>query len=251
MPYSLTSLAFSLRIAALSFGGGIAVLLLASLFHPGDAPAHVSHLAFAEYAQSAAWTDAHVGQFLGILLILLGFAGLRERLRTDAPLAAALSTPAMMAAVATLSVAAVLQAVDGPALRHVVVAWHDAPAAASDPALRVAEAVRWIEIGLNSYLRILLGLTLALFGAALATSRLFPRWLGWLGLAGGAGSALQGLYVGHFGFDASVIPAIALPSLVYFAWFMAMAVILWRDGVQMARGAGPSAAGDAFLAVGE
>jgi hypothetical protein len=86
--------------------------------------------------------------------------------------------PFAFAAVTTAASFAVLQAVDGIALKRAVDAWDCAPAVEKPPAFAVAEAVRWIEIGMNSLSYLLAGLTLFLYGLAIALGSVYPRWAG-------------------------------------------------------------------------
>jgi hypothetical protein len=96
-------------------------------------------------------------------------------------------------------------------------------------AFRIAEAVRWIEIGLNSYFRILVGVTLTLYGASIAIGALYPRWLGWLAAVAGLGSIWHGIAVGHWGFTVASANIGLLPTLLYFVWFLVMGVVMWRS----------------------
>ena len=56
-----------------------------------------------------------------------------------------------------------------------------------------AETLRWTEWGFQSYFRISLGLSLALFGIAILASRLVAGWLGWLALVAGVLSVAMGI----------------------------------------------------------
>lgn len=226
MIYSLRSRKYHLRISAVTLVLGLVVFFFSSGFHPSHEPAHVSELAFAEYARSLEWIDAHVGQFFGVLLIFLGFVSLSQVLKSDSEPASALSVLGLALATVGIALVGVLQSVDGPALKYMVDRWVAAPAAESDAAFRAAEAVRWIEVGVNSYFRISMGLVFALFGAALVVSRGLPRWLGWPALVGGVGTVGQGLYVGHHGFEVGS-SLLAVPTLVTFGWVLVAAVVFW------------------------
>ena len=74
------------------------------------------------------------------------------------------------AAVLTASVLAMLQAVDGVALKHAVDSLVAAPAALHDAAFHDAEIVRWMEWATAGYCRIALGLTAVLIGVAVRGS---------------------------------------------------------------------------------
>src|SRR5215217_2987051 len=80
-------------------------------------------------------------------------------------------------AIMIASVVAVLQAVDGIALKMAVDSWATAPAEKKDIILRVAEGIRWLEYGTNSIFRILQGSVAAIFGVAIVKSVLLSRWI--------------------------------------------------------------------------
>jgi len=69
-------------------------------------------------------------------------------IRPDA--AAAVARFGLAAAITTGASFTILQAVDGVALKRVVDAWASAPSDQQAAALAAAEAIRWIEIGVNS-----------------------------------------------------------------------------------------------------
>lgn len=85
----------------------------------------------------------------------------------------------------TLASTTILQAVDDVALKWAVDAWADAPADQEVAAFAVAEGLRWTEHGLQGYSNILLGITLILYGLAIALGTVYPRWLGWVALGPG------------------------------------------------------------------
>ncbi len=232
MFYRIQSQRLYLRIGAAAFVTGLALTFVAGTFPPSEAPAWAAELALAEYTLSNGWIDAHVVQFFGALILLFGFVALHQHLQIDDEPTSAIAWFGFVAAVVTIGVVTILQAVDVPALNSVVDRWAEAPVEEKDAAFRVAEAVRWIEIGINSYCRLLLGIVLVLFGAALSFSTQFPRWLGWMALLGGMGLILQGTFLGHCGFETSE-PAVSLPVLICFAWFPLAAVLMWRRSASL------------------
>ncbi|MFJ7295329.1 hypothetical protein [Streptomyces collinus] len=166
-------------------------------FHPsGEEDDHPA--IFTEYADSDPWIAVHLLQFIGVLVTLSGLLVLYRVLRgADGPsLVAQLGAAA---AVATAAIWAVLQGLDGVGLKQAVDSW--ASASGSEKAIRFAsaETVRWLEWGFQSYFRILLGLTLALFGAAILVGRQVPGWLGWTALVAGVCSLIFGVDVGYSG----------------------------------------------------
>jgi hypothetical protein len=114
---------------------------------------------------------------------------------------------------------AVLQAIDGVALKHAVDAWADASGA--QKAIRYADAqtVRWAEYGMNTYFRLLLGLAATLFGIAIARTEIAARWLGWAGAIGGLGYMASGVAVAYAGFESGFESAVGIVAQLGFLIF--------------------------------
>jgi hypothetical protein len=88
--------------------------------------------------------------------------------------------------------------------------------------LTAAEAVRWIEIGMNSLSFFLAGLTLFLYGLAIALGAAYPRWMGWMAAVSGAAFMFNGaVEVAFTGFGMAGILLLAV-------WAFVMAVSMWR-----------------------
>jgi hypothetical protein len=79
------------------------------------------------------------------------------------------------AAVATLALYGLLQAVDGVALKQAVTAWVSAPDAQKAARFASAEAIRWLEWGVRSYQNVALGLAVLLFAVAAVRAACVPR----------------------------------------------------------------------------
>jgi hypothetical protein len=138
----------------------------------------------------------------------------------------------MAAAVTTAVSFTILQAVDGIALKRAVDAWVAAPAEQEAAAFAAAEAVRWIEIGVNALSYFLVGLTLVLYGLALAMGSHYPRWTGWLAVAAGVAFMVRGLLTSYRGFGSSIPSLVALA--LFAVWLIAIAIFLWRPSPQPA-----------------
>ena len=192
-----------LRVAGGLLLGGFALnAVVTSLFHPaGSEDDHP--VVFADYAESDAWVAIHLGQFVGVLIALAGLLVLYNALRARGGVTI-IARLAAGATVMTAAVWAVLQAVDGVALKQAVDAWADS--SGSQEALRYgdAETLRWTEWGIQSYFRLSLGLSLALFGAAIVASRLLAAWLGWLAVAAGLLSVVMAIDVGYNGLESEI-----------------------------------------------
>jgi hypothetical protein len=123
----------------------------------------------------------------------------------------------------------VLQAVDGVTLRYAIDAWISAPAAQKPAAFAAAEVARWTEIGMNSLSYFLAGLTLFLFGLAIALGRVYPRWVGLIGAISGVAFMYNGaVEVAYEGFVPSITKLVGL--LLLAVWAFVMAALMWRNG---------------------
>jgi hypothetical protein len=187
---------------------------------------------FREYAQSDLWIAVHLGQFLGFLLVIAGLVAVYYALATRRDAAAAVARFGLAAAVITGASFTILQAVDGIALKRAVDAWVSAPADQQAATFAAAEAIRWIEIGVNSLSFVLVGLTLLLFGIALALSSLYPRWVGAVGATAGVANLIRGVEVSYQGFVPSIAALVGLALLAL--WVLIMVVLMWRGSDRLA-----------------
>jgi hypothetical protein len=212
------------RIGAACAFIGCVLLGLGTSMHPMHADPNNAAAAFAEYAAAPNWITGHLLQFVGAALLLSFMLVLSRQLRATS----GLRQVATGGAIASLAVAAVLQAVDGVALKAMVDSWSAAPDAEKPVAFSAAFAVRQIEIGLASLLSILFGATSALFGLLLHGDGRYPRWIGGAAFAGGAGIAAGGVMIARAGFS-SVATNIQRPaSLMVLAWVVGVAALHWR-----------------------
>jgi small-conductance mechanosensitive channel len=167
------------------------------LLHPSGAEDDHEAI-FTEYAESDVWVATHLAEFLLVLVVFAGLLVLCRALRPETPHLALLAAGAIIVTAATW---AALQAVDGVTLKQSVDAW--AAATGPEQAARYADAetVRWIEWGLQSYFRVVLGVAFLLLGAAAALGRLVPTWLGALLVVAGLLSLAIGISVGYDGLE--------------------------------------------------
>lgn len=214
------------RIGALLFLLALVVLVVSTQLPPSRENPMENPAVFREYAQSDLWIAVHLGQFVGFLLVIGGLVAFCFSLATRADAAAAVARFGLAAAVTTGASFTILQAVDGIALKRTVDAWASAPPDQQVAASAAAEEIRWIEIGVNSLSFSLVGLTLVLYGIALALSAAYPRWLGWLAAAAGVVQVVRGLDTSYQGFISSIAELIGLVLLVL--WAMIMAIMMWR-----------------------
>ena len=205
---------------------GAALLVIATSLHPADAHPLDAPAAFAEYAADRFWAATHLGALLGVVLITGGLIALSWRLREGR--AGVWATLGAVGAVASLSVAGALQAVDGIALKVTVDRWVQVATEAQSPLFETAFAVRQVEVGLASIFSLFSGLTAALYAGALWTGKEAPGWLGWLGMVGGAATMAAAVILAHTGFS-DVFMAVSMPSAVLLLlWTALVGVFLLR-----------------------
>ena len=175
---------------------------------------------FAGYAASQDWAAVHLGEFVGTGLFLAGLLVLYFALNVlDGP-ARWLGFFGAASAGVTLALAGVLYAVDGVALKHAVDAWASAQAAEKATSYSSVLAIRWLEWGVTSYQNFLWGLTLALFGSAIASTARITRPIGYLMALSGVAIFLLGWLVGTRGFtSANTLPEYARDGLTT-AWLI-------------------------------
>lgn len=191
-----------LRLGSVALLTGFVIIIVSTIFHPSTQPLTNHPLVFAEYANSKTWIASHIGQFAGVMLVFVGgFVALHRLLAiSESDVVKALALIGLAAAVVAASTFAILQAIDGIALKRAVDSWAAAPANEKVAAFRVAEGIRWIEIGTNSIFRILQGSVTVIFGAAIAMSGLLHRWIGGLGILAGATTIIFGVGIAYVGF---------------------------------------------------
>ena len=124
--------------------------------------------------------------------------------------------------------AAVLQAVDGIALKVLVDAWAATPAAQRDIAFHAAFAVRQVEIGLASALSLLVGVTATLFGVALVVEHTYPKWLGGLAIVGGMATTGGGVVMAYGGFSRLAMSLNMPATSLLLLWMLTLGVLMWR-----------------------
>jgi hypothetical protein len=114
-------------------------------------------------------------------------------------------------------------------LRYAVDNWVSAPDPQKTAAFAAAEVARWTEIGMNGFPFFLAGLTLLIFGLAIALGRVYPRWVGLIALICGAALMYDGaVVVSYEGFVADTVKLVGL--LLLAIWAFIMAFLMWRNG---------------------
>jgi hypothetical protein len=202
-----------LRMGSVALIAGVVIYMVSTVvFHAGTKDPMDNPVVFAVYAQSDTWIAAHIGQFAGVMLVFAGgFVALHRLItRSESGVASALAWFGLAAAIIAASTYAILQAVDGIANKIADDTWYAIPSSSSSTAgseeekaiaFRVAEGIRWTEIGINSYNRMLQGTVGIIFGVAIAKSGILSRWIGAVGIATGAAGMAAGVITAYFGFS--------------------------------------------------
>lgn len=218
-----------LRLAAVLILAGVVVTAVAGLLHPEGADANDHPAIFAVYAASRSWTAVHLGQFVGMAMIVFGLVALSVALDPPPGAGRWLSRMGVVAAGSALALYAVLQAVDGVALKQAVDAWASAGEAERTVRFAGAETVRWLEWAVRSYQSFLFGLALILIGGSIAvTAGRVPRPVGYLMALSGLCYLAQGWIIGTRGFSrANQLPTL-LGIVLVLAWSLWLLVAAVR-----------------------
>jgi hypothetical protein len=223
-------------MGSIAFIAGLVIIIVSTLFHASSEDLMDNPVVFAVYAESDTWIAAHIGQFAGVVLVFGGgFVALfRLLVKSESGMASALAWFGLVTSIITASTFTILQAVDGIALKIAVDTWYAIPSpSAADSeeekaiAFRVAEGIRWTEIGINSYNRILQGVVAIIFGVAIVESALLAKWIGAVGIIAGAATVIAGVGVAYIGF--APLPIVGdVSTLISFAWIAILGIFMWR-----------------------
>jgi hypothetical protein len=229
-----------LRMGSIAFLAGMVIFLVSTILHPGREDPTNHPLVFAEYAEDDLWIASHIGQFAGGMLAFAGgfIALFRLLSRSESGIASALAWMGLATTIAAGSALAVLQAVDGIALKIAVDTWYAIPPPSSTSAdgsegekaiaFRVAEGIRWIEIAANSLFRILQGSVGVLFGVTILASGIFHRWIGALGVFAGVATIILGVRVAYVGFATVGSIEDTVSTWTYLVWVVILGIFMWR-----------------------
>ena len=215
-----------LRVGAVAAMLGPLVLFVSTLMHPLEADPNDAVAAFTEYAADRLWVGTHLGQFLGVAMIVAALVLLSRSL--EAGKAAAWSRIGLGGAIATLAATAVLQAVDGVALKFLVDRWAAAPPEQQPAIFEAAFGVRQVEIGLASLTSLLFGITVTIYGVAMILSPIYPGWVGFLAILGGLGTSAGAVVLAYTGFSESMMMINMPANLLLLVWMIVVGGLMWR-----------------------
>jgi len=215
----------ALRLSAVLLFLGVVLSTVMQYPHPAGAATHAA--TFANYAASTDWAAVHLGQFIAEALLLAGLLALYFALNIAEGSARWLAFFGAVATAVALALAGVLYAADGVALKQAVDAWALAPPEEQAARFASAEAIRWLEWGMNSYWNVTQGLALVLYATAIVWTARVSRLIGVLMGLAGVSFIIVGWLVGTRGFT----PANNLPTqagylllLVLTIWLLVVAL---------------------------
>jgi hypothetical protein len=227
----------ALRRAAVLLGAGEVVFLVSGFFHPDHVHANDHHAAFAEYAAANRWTLVHIGQFVGMTVMLIGIVTLLDAMSDGHQTRPWRAHYARAAALVSIALYGVLQAVDGVALKQAVDAWAQAPLDEQAAAFRTAEAIRWLEWGVRAFEQFTHGACLVLVAMGILSTRRLPRMIGLFAGLAGLNLIVQGLALSHEGFSMRGGTAGLLALIFNLAWIASLVVAIGTSRSQSATAA--------------
>jgi hypothetical protein len=226
-----------LRIGSIAFLAGAVITIISTTFHPSSEDPANHLLVFAEYAGDDSWIAVHIGQLAGVIMVFAGgFVALyRLLVQSESSMVSILAWIGLALAIMTASAFAVLQAVDGIALKKAVDSWVAAPSPEEKAiTFRVAEGIRFIEYGTNSIFRILQGTVAVIFGTAIVKSKLLSKWICGAGVVIGAVTIYAGLEVAYLGFG-SLTTIIGISMIIYFIWVGILGGLMWKKSMSVSK----------------
>ena len=171
------------------------------------------------------WPTVHLGFIAGAFLWVGAFGALAVSLKSGVSWALGWLGAATVIVGAAVHVAD--SSISGFGLNALAGAWASAPAPEQPNLLRVGDTLLYLLNGtwrsVHGYFH---GVPFILSGLAVALSRRYPAWLGWVGVAGGTASFLGGVlqFLG-------VVPGserlVIVPAQVVSLWMVAMGVLMW------------------------
>jgi hypothetical protein len=223
-----------LRIGSAAGIVGALLGMVGNLIHPAtptDDPEGVART----IADSELWVADHLAIVLGLILMLGAMVAIAHSIQGGLP--GALARLGSVAAVAGITVGLILVTLDGLAAKQIAEAWTTAPPEEQAAALRLVQAEETINFALAALFNILFaGVTFILYGLAVAWSRVYPRWLGWVVVVAGLGSVVAGLVQAYAGESTTVtrVLTIVFPTVITL-WLVQICVLLFRQAPALER----------------
>ena len=216
------------RIGSVSAIVGSILAIVVNLLHPRSASLKNPEAFLRMIAESTIWVGDHVGIVFAVLLVTGGLVAIYRSI-TGEP-GAAWARLGFAGSLVSASILFVLMATDGITIKVLANAWAKAPATEKAAAFSVAHALALVDFAIFSIWTIVFfGVTIILYGLAVLTSSVYPKWLGWVAVLASVGSALIGLNQAYNG-PSVLVTNILFPifSIIITIWVFVMGVLLWR-----------------------
>lgn len=236
MTAQTTATGWVFRIGSTAGIAGALLGMVGNLIHPATPVGDPEGVA-RTIADSRIWVPGHLAIVVGLVLMLGGLVAIAHSIQGGLP--GALARLGSAAAVAGITVGLVLVTLDGIAAKQIAEAWATAPPGERAAALRLVLAEETINFALAALFNILFaGVTFILLGLAVAWSRLYPRWLGWVAVVAGVGSVAAGLVQATVGEPTTVsrVLTIIFPTVITL-WLVDMNVLILRRAPALERAA--------------
>ena len=219
---------YMMRIGAASGVLGAIVFAVGNMLHPRSDDIEVYAEQIKEVAASDFWITDHLLFFVGAILMSVFLIALHRTMLDG--LAGALSRLAYFGTVASTAVITVLVGLDGMASKAIHDAWAAAPDSEKATALRVAEAMEEVDVGVfSAWIILFFGATFIAYGLAVAMSDNFPKWLGWAAAVLGLISLVVGFYQAYDGLSVFITnQAFAGSATLLTVWVLVMAILMGR-----------------------
>ena len=177
------------------------------------------------------WLASHVLALASIGLILVGLGALSHSMRV-AQSVEVWRSAAFIAAVMGTTVLIVLAGVDGFGIRGVAVAWADAPAADKATAMRIAQTIEAVNMGLwGVTIGTFFGVAIVLYGVSVSMGDQYPKWHGLVSIVSGLGGIVLGMAISFAGGSMNSTEGFAglFPFFwITAVWLLVMGVLMWR-----------------------
>lgn len=211
----------------LAMVGGIGYFIVL-LFH-GDLPDQSTAMALEHVSGRPEWGVLKLA-LIGFVLCWVGaFAMIKQTLPKG--LSSVLGTLALGAIALGAPIVLIEYSILGYGFKNLADAWSPATGPQQDQLLLVGEALLAVTGGLfHNFVSLLIGLPFLLLGLAIATSNVFPRWMGWIAVLAATGSLISG--VSRFlGYELVPYPilygAFIVPLCLWLAW---LGLLMMRRG---------------------
>lgn len=216
------------RIGSVSAIVGAILAIVVNLLHPRSATLENPEAFLRMIAGSGVWVGDHVGVVFAVLLITGGLVAVYRSITREP--GAAWARLGFAGTLVSAAILCVLMATDGIAIKVLSKVWANAPDAEKAAAFHVAHALAQVNLAVFSvWIIVFFGVTIILYGLAVVTSDVYPKWLGWVALLAGLGSALIGLNQAYRGPSFLVSNVLfVIFSLIITIWVLVIGFLLWR-----------------------